>query len=126
MNLDLIITILVSHFIADFICQTDRVARGKSKNIEILTQHAFTYACVFIGLVVGANSIFHLTNINFDKWAVTYLFVVYTHWFADFFTSKINSLLWEKELVHWFFVGIGADQLIHYITLFSWFNHYTK
>ena len=126
MCLTLIVLILVSHFIADFICQSDRIAKGKSKSLETLTQHAVIYSIVFIGILVSVDGIFHLTNLSFDKWVTTYVFVVYTHWITDFFTSKINSLLWEKKLTHWFFVGIGADQLIHYITLFGWFNHYIK
>lgn len=58
--------------------------------------HVFIYAACFIG---------------FGAWfaLITFCF----HFTQDAVTSRINSRLWAAKKVHWFFVGIGADQLLH-------------
>ena len=51
----------------------------------------------------------------------TILFVLITficHTITDYFTSRLNSKLWQKGEVHYFFVAIGGDQILHYIQLF--------
>ena len=40
--------IIVIHFIADFICQDEKWALGKSKNWSDLLSHTFTYSCIWI------------------------------------------------------------------------------
>lgn len=40
-----------------------------------------------------------------------------THWITDYNTSRWTSKLWAKGDVHNFFVVVGGDQLIHYLTL---------
>jgi hypothetical protein len=43
------------------------------------------------------------------------------HFVTDAITSRINSRLWAAKNVHWFFVGIGADQLLHaYALAWTW------
>ncbi len=35
------------------------------------------------------------------------------HLVTDFFTSKLNASLYEREDKKWYYSGIGFDQLIH-------------
>lgn len=93
--------LLVLHFIADFILQSDYMAINKSKDFIALIGHTAVYSLVFIP--------FYGTGFA----AVTFVL----HTIQDYFTSRINAKLWQANQRHWFFVGIGADQLLHYVTL---------
>ena len=121
--------LMLLHFIGDFICQTDDMALGKSKKWTPLLEHVLVYSLViYIGL--GFNLTFA---------AITFM----AHFATDAVTSQINAKLWFIELGeqydtgrrngvyfpkyhasvfagkrHWFFVGIGADQLLHAAQLF--------
>jgi hypothetical protein len=39
------------------------------------------------------------------------------HWITDYFTSRLNAHLWQAKRTKAFWIGIGADQLIHTTTL---------
>lgn len=157
-----IYVLLVAHFVADFICQTDWMALNKSKRWDALALHVWAYMAVMFGaMVVLAGTTGHPANPP-----VVWLGVnAAAHFVQDAITSRINSRLWfidgariaqrgNDDLMaithamdtitadeaylgirhslhdvgglevayndkrHWFFVGIGADQLLHYITLF--------
>ena len=121
--------LMLLHFIGDFVCQTNAMALGKSKKWGALLSHVATYtAIIYIG--VGFNWTFA---------AITFV----AHFATDAVTSRINSKLWFIELGeqydtgrrdgvyfkkyhanvfpnrrHWFFVSIGADQLLHAAQLF--------
>ncbi len=92
---------LVLHFIADFICQTDYIAINKSKSNKVLGMHCLIYTCWFT---------------FFGPLFAVWVFV--THFITDYFTSRLNSYLYTRNR-HWFFVAIGADQLIHQLTLIA-------
>ena len=118
---DLIYVLLVAHFIGDFLCQSDWMALNKSKRWDALAIHVgiyalVLYACVpLVAIALGVPPphgsatlmmpLFALVNFNLHFW-------------QDAITSRINAKLWQANQRHWFFVGIGADQLLHYITLF--------
>jgi hypothetical protein len=95
-----ILALVWTHWLADFVMQTDSMAQKKSKSIAWLSFHIFVYMIPL--LVFGWR--FALVNGA-------------CHWVVDFFTSKINSRLWQAKKVHWFFVGVGVDQAIHISTL---------
>ena len=101
-----ITVLLITHFIADFICQTDRMAKGKSTSNLVLSEHVLVYSMPFIlmGFIIPISYLFLILN-----------FI--GHWCTDYVTSRITSKLWKEGKVHWFFVVIGADQLIHALTL---------
>ncbi len=100
MPITTMLALVWTHFLADFIMQTDDMAQKKSTSVAWLTIHIAVYMLplLFFGwrfaLVNGA-----------------------CHWMVDFCTSKINSRLWQQKKVHWFFVGVGVDQAIHVSTL---------
>lgn len=117
LNINLILAILVVHFLADFVSQTDYQAKNKSTSNKALFSHVFSYYC---DLVVGLAFINYLVpmfplNINFVYFCILNSVL---HFITDYITSRINSILWKLGNAHNFFVGVGADQLIHYITLF--------
>jgi membrane-bound metal-dependent hydrolase YbcI (DUF457 family) len=90
------------HFVADFIFQSDTVAKGKSTSNQILAWHVSLYAIPFFWF----------------GWKFAVLNAV-LHFITDWFTSRATSWLWQREQRHWFFVTIGFDQAIHMSCLFG-------
>jgi hypothetical protein len=104
--------VLVAHFVGDFVFQSDYMAKNKSKDSWVLTQHVSTYTVVLAIVCLPFN--IALTTGQF------LLFVVgngCAHWITDYFTSRLSSYMWKEGRVHDFFVVIGFDQLIHYVCL---------
>lgn len=103
-----IYVLLVAHFVGDFLCQTDWMALNKSKRWDALALHVLVYTLVL------ATFIFPMPS-EASGWLVVN---AAAHFVQDAVTSRINARLWQANARHWFFVGIGADQLLHYVTLF--------
>jgi len=64
MNLIEIFSILLIHWVADFVLQTDKQAKGKSKNWNDLLSHTVSYTGVWILFVTTfavVNN--HITNL---------------------------------------------------------------
>jgi hypothetical protein len=95
-----IIYLLTLHFIGDFILQSNYMASNKSKSNLALGLHVLVY---------GLPLIF----ISFNFAVVNVIF----HFIVDYITSRITFALWQRRNIHYFFVVIGLDQLIHSITL---------
>lgn len=91
-----LIFIILLHWLADFVFQTDEMAQNKSKSFYWLTTHVFTYSLFFCGF----------------GWKFVLITFV-CHWITDFVTSKISSYCWLHEKRHNFFVVIGFDQFLH-------------
>lgn len=106
-------TILVVHWIFDFFLQTSWQATKKSKNNVALASHVGVYS---IGLILIV-----LLNFGYFQhlgYAIGYVVLnAVAHFFTDYVTSRASSSLYEKEEYHDFFVVIGFDQLLHYLTL---------
>jgi hypothetical protein len=107
--LSLVVLILMYHWVADFMFQSDWMARNKSSDDVPLVAHIGVYTFVFIWLGLLFAGIPGLV------WA---LVNGVAHFFTDWATSRITSYLWKKKDVHSFFVVIGLDQLLHYVVLF--------
>lgn len=111
-SIKVIFAILFTHYVADFIFQTHYQASNKSKNNWALGAHVITYtiSLQFLALFLfrDVNTAILWTGVNGAL-----------HFGTDYITSRINSKFAKKQDWHNFFVGVGADQLIHYITLFS-------
>ena len=136
------LSLLIAHFIGDFLLQSDWMALNKSKNWGALAAHSYVYAMsMLLAPIVGWDA-----SGNFALAFIAITFV--THFITDAVTSRITSKLWFIELYnpgdcpkefephthigpytfyndalvksayrHWFFVVIGLDQLIHFGTL---------
>lgn len=90
------LALLTIHFVADFILQSDWMATNKSKRWDALALHVTIYAACFLWFGATFAGV---------TWAL--------HFVTDAITSRITSRLWVAQQRHWFFVAIGADQLIH-------------
>lgn len=136
--MSIVYVLLVAHFVGDFLCQSDWMAVNKSKRWDALGVHVWVY-----GMVVGLCVIPWWTPHRFGTFVLVNMAA---HFVTDAITSRITSRLWffamepgiwaqaeytvprhGRTLVnpwtpiadnrHWFFVAIGADQLIHFVTL---------
>jgi membrane-bound metal-dependent hydrolase YbcI (DUF457 family) len=109
----LILLILFIHWVADFVLQTDEQAKNKSKSFNHLVSHTIIYSACWVSLIPWLG------------WYNTALFVSITffcHTVTDYFTSRLNSKLWQEGKVHNFFVSIGFDQLLHFTQLIITFS----
>lgn len=105
-----ILMLLVAHYIGDFILQSDKMAKNKSSSNFYLIEHVLVYGLPLL-LGVAAMNFHNLLS------PLYVLLNLVAHFATDWVTSRINKRLWEQHRVHDFFVGVGTDQLIHYITL---------
>lgn len=122
MTLIEIFSIIIIHWIADFIFQDEKWAINKSKNWSSLLNHTYTYTgiwFIFISwLIVGG---FKTTPLSF----LLFLIITFVaHTITDYFTSRIVSRKFERKEYGspipnlGAFTIIGFDQVLHYIQLF--------
>ncbi|HUT43021.1 MAG TPA: DUF3307 domain-containing protein [Desulfobacterales bacterium] len=104
--------LLILHWVADFVLQTDYEATNKSKSFKILCKHTMLYAVV-VTAVYGTL----FQNALMIVLTLVWLFV--THTAIDFVTSRWTSKLYSEGKRHDFFVVIGFDQLLHNLTLLA-------
>lgn len=114
MTTTIILLILFIHWVADFVCQSDWQAKNKSKNNEALLNHVFIYSA----LTLMAWSLFGFVNKGIYCSLAIFLITFICHFITDYITSRINSKLYAQGKIHYFFVSIGFDQLLHYAQLF--------
>jgi len=100
-----IIGLIWLHFIADFVFQSDAVAKAKSGSNKILALHVLIYSAPFV--IFGGW--FALINYGL-------------HFVTDYISSRATTKLWLAGERHWFFVVIGADQAVHMTCLFVTFQ----
>jgi hypothetical protein len=135
-----VILLLTFHYISDFLLQSREMAENKGKSIAWLTLHVFIYS-VAMSFGFHILSGFEYTSDMMVKIIHFFVITFSTHWITDFITSKISSYFWLRNLGQKFsfMVGeieeiptseeekakfrgkfwntVGADQLIHAITL---------
>lgn len=105
----IVITLLVVHFLADFVFQSSKMATNKSKSIKWLSIHVLVYGLVsLLSWILLA-----ITWENSVLAGIWWIVNVLLHFIVDFFTSKITSRLWEQKKMRLFFTMIGFDQLLH-------------
>jgi len=117
------VTIIILHYIADFIFQDEEWALNKSKSKKALLKHTLTYSLVwFIGLIIYVAKI-GIVGVNFSK---IYSFVCITfifHTVTDYFTSivvakKMKDREYGSKIPNLgAFSIIGFDQVLHYLQL---------
>lgn len=116
-----ILGLLFCHWIGDFVLQSDRVAKGKSKNNMFLLTHATYYVLPFVIFLLLYQVLPYLEyNENYIRWSLTkfIMITVVLHFIQDYVTSRINSyLLYSKGQIHNFYVSLGFDQFLHFCQL---------
>ncbi len=114
----LLIWILFTHFVADFIFQTRYVAENKSKDVGVLFEHIMIYGGVSTLMIIAA--LFLSVGFSYIVYKTVAAFVainMIAHFITDFFTSRATSYLYKQERIHAFFVVIGFDQFLHVVVL---------
>lgn len=113
----IIISIIIIHWFSDFVLQNDKQAKGKSKEWKWLLSHTMSYSLVWYLISLILIIIGYLPIIFLLFAPITFV----AHTLTDYFTSRLNSRLWEEGKVHEFFVSVGFDQVLHYLQLFGTF-----
>lgn len=102
--------ILLLHFVGDFIIQTQWQAANKSTRRDALGWHVFTYILPMLLLLAFSPPLE-----AFGSWLVCN---AGAHLFTDSLTSRRTSANWNNgKPAKAFWVWLGADQLIHAVTL---------
>lgn len=96
MNTNTLLFLIWTHWFADFILQSDKIALNKSNSNITLLQHVALYGVCFI----WAGWQFALAN-------------AVLHFATDWVTSRATKKLYQAGHRHWFFVVIGLDQALH-------------
>jgi len=129
MNLIEIFSIILIHWFADFVLQTDKQAKGKSSSWKYLLGHTFSYSltwftcCIIYAIFhVNTDTVNHMMKSVFEFTAITFV----AHTITDYYTSRLNSQLWKEGKVHNFFVSVGFDQVLHYVQLFTTYYYLTQ
>lgn len=126
-NLLLIITILFNHTIADFVFQTDYMARNKSSNWRALIDHIGVYTLITTVLMLweilfipGMSGILTML-INKNGWHFfTWIMVnAFLHFGIDAISSRLSKYFFTKGDYLNGFIIVGFDQLLHFISLFG-------
>ena len=100
---DALIVLLVVHFVADFMLQSNWMAMGKSKQWGF-NKNMATHIGIYTLCLAPFGWVFACVN-------------GLVHFIVDAFTSRATAYLWKREERHAFFVVIGFDQLLHTLTL---------
>ena len=117
MNLIEIFSIIMIHWIADFVFQDEKWALGKSKNWIDLLSHTSVYSLCWIIPMLIMLPLNHVLVF----WFITFI----AHTITDYFTSRIVSKKFENKQYgsaipnFGAFTIIGIDQVLHYVQLFT-------
>lgn len=111
--LKLFVSLLIIHWVSDFILQTDSQAKGKSTSLKCLLSHTSVYSIAWFYSILLLDPE-HRPMLALSFAAITFL----CHTLTDFFTSKIVRYFFTKGDTHNGFVVIGFDQILHYVQLF--------
>jgi len=112
---NILLLILIVHFIADFMLQTHEQAVNKYKINEYLGYHISIYSLCW----------FFMTWYIFNNIKYAFIFAVITflcHFITDAITSNWSKYYFDKKDYHNGFVIIGIDQILHYIQLYLTFK----
>ncbi len=118
MSLVIVLGFIVTHYLADWVAQTDQQALNKSTSNEALFDHVFGYSLV-LSLYIMVLSLFGVFSFT---GALLFLLVNFgLHFGIDYVTSRMTAKYHKAENRRAFFLTIGADQVAHYICLFLTF-----
>lgn len=124
MRIEILIMLLVVHYLADFVFQRRADAEEKHKSVLALLSHCSWYLFITYFLIMFIMPIFvaisqieslYLTDgLEISTYS---LCLVVLHFATDYFTSKISHNFYEQKKIKYFWATIGADQLLHQIQI---------
>jgi hypothetical protein len=126
-----IITIIITHWVADFVFQDEKWALGKSKNWSDLLKHTLTYSYIWalLGCFVCLVNPELQENYKWVDFAIVFPLITFiTHTITDYFTSRVVSKKFATgqygSSIPNFgaFSIIGIDQVLHYVQLFATYH----
>lgn len=115
MYIVLALAVVIAHFIGDFVLQSNNMATRKSKEFVYLLSHVSIYSMTML-MIVGPILVYYF-NVDSRNLSLFFYVTFFAHLVTDFFTSKVNSMLWEEQKYSRFFISLGLDQCFHYIGL---------
>ena len=107
-----ILLILLIHWVADFLMQSQKMAMNKSKDNTQLLKHCFVYSSVWIYFGMIFFPVFSVIIFA----AITF----FAHFITDYITSRWTSCLYREGKYYGFpgfFAVIGLDQFLHFTQL---------
>ncbi len=122
-----IFTIIIIHWVADFVFQDEKWALGKSKNWPDLLKHTLTYSYIWslLGSFVCLINPELQENYKWVNFVIVFPIITFiAHTATDYFTSRVVSKKFAAgqygSSIPNFgaFSIIGIDQVLHYIQLF--------
>lgn len=108
--------VMFTHWVGDFVFQTEWMATQKSKLWRALFAHVGTYTVILAALA------FYLA-----PWQTALQFTLLNgalHLATDAVTSRITSYFSEEKNMRLFFVTIGLDQFLHFVALYATWQHF--
>jgi len=126
MEIGMVFSLLILHWICDFILQTDEQAKGKSSSWSCLLRHTAIYSlmftfCLFVLEGVSTeNNLRHIVLLN----CFTFMWITFIlHTLTDYITSREVKKFFDVGNHHYGFIVIGLDQILHYIQIFLTYNY---
>ena len=118
----LFIYFLLVHWLADFVFQTDWMAKNKSTSSIALIAHIAGYTLV---LIISLLLIDLFLPKGIPASVVGFILInVLSHWIIDYVTSRVSSSLHKVNDTHNFFIVIGFDQLLHIAILYTTYQYF--
>lgn len=110
MSIYIALALVWTHFVADFVLQSDKVAIAKSSDNGVLAMHVSLYTVPFfwVGLLLPLA-----------PYIAFLLFNWVAHFVTDYISSRATTRLYKAGRRHAFFVVIGLDQAVHMTCLFA-------
>lgn len=109
MELQVIFLILLTHFVGDFVFQSDWQAQNKSTHNLPLIAHIITYSLVWFIVLIPTHSFIFTSAFTIITFGA--------HFATDWITSRCTKYFREKGDYHNFFKIVGFDQVLHYTQL---------
>jgi len=118
---NLAISLILIHFLSDWIMQPRWMAEQKSSNFGICSYHGLITG-LFLLLVYGINSMYGL-KINWVMALLAAGLYTITHILQDWFVwriyKKYRDTKKEFQSDYWFYSTIAIDQAVHLVLMFA-------
>ena len=128
MTLTIVLTIIIIHWIADFVFQAEEWATNKSKSNVALYKHVMTYSTIWLFaslFLLGVARPAETTEWYVYSSILFFMLTFCCHFITDYITSRIVSRKFANKEYgspipnFGAFTIIGFDQVLHYGQLFG-------